>query len=117
MPAACACATSLATVVDLPPPVVPSTARCRGSTPLWSDGTFTTIYDADGRPVTRNSPGGVSVSYSYDNNGNVTSQAGSGAEVSTATRTFGYDATNGLTCATVGSTASMRSAPGKFRRL
>ena len=67
------------------------------STPANS--TFTTSYDADGRPVGQTQPGGVSMTASYDNNGNLLGQTGSGAEIGTASRTFGYDADNRMKAA------------------
>jgi RHS repeat-associated protein len=62
-----------------------------------ADSTTTTAYDADGNPVTVTRPGGVVVSSAYDANGNLTGQSGTGAEATTATRTYGYDADNQLT--------------------
>lgn len=56
-----------------------------------SDSTFTTAYDADGRPVSQAQPGGVVLSTSYDTMGDVLSQSGTGADVATATRSFTYD--------------------------
>jgi YD repeat-containing protein len=66
-------------------------------------GTFTTAYDANGRPVSVAAPGGVSVSSSYDGMGRLIGQAGSGAEAVTAARSFGYDLAGNMTSA---------SAPG-----
>jgi len=83
---------------DLPEStIVPATAADS------TDRTFTTAYDADGRPVSQSSPGGVTVTNTYDALGNLTSQAGSGADAPTTTRTFGYDAVGKMTSA---------SAPG-----
>lgn len=53
--------------------------------------TFTTAYDADGRPVSQTAPGGVNITTSYDSDGNATGQTGSGAEAATATRSFTFD--------------------------
>lgn len=79
--------------------IVPATA----ANPGLPDRTFTTSYNADGEPVQVTSPGGVSVSATYDALGNLTSQAGTGAEAPTATRTFGYDAAGNLTSASTAS--------------
>ncbi|MGW3983876.1 LamG-like jellyroll fold domain-containing protein [Streptomyces mirabilis] len=72
------------------PAVTTSTYSYTGA----ADSTFTTAYDADGRPATRTAPGGVSVTTGYDNVGNVTTQSGAGAEAATADRTFTYDHDN-----------------------
>ncbi|WP_326954014.1 LamG-like jellyroll fold domain-containing protein [Amycolatopsis sp. NBC_01286] len=56
-----------------------------------ADRTFTSVYDAAARPVTQTQPGGVTVTAGYDDDGNLVSQSGGGAEAATATRTFGYD--------------------------
>ncbi|MET8298811.1 LamG-like jellyroll fold domain-containing protein [Streptomyces sp. NPDC005180] len=61
-----------------------------------ADSTQTTTYDAAGRPVTQTSPGGVKVTLGYDNLGNVTSREGTGAEATTAGRSFTYDKDNRL---------------------
>jgi RHS repeat-associated protein len=71
--------------------------------PNAADRTFTTVYDADGRVTARQSPGGVSVTNTYDAVGNLTGQSGTGADGPTAARTFGYDAARRMTSA---------SAPG-----
>jgi large repetitive protein len=68
-----------------------------------ADRTFTTAYDAAGRPVTRTAPGGVTVTNTFDDVGNLVQQDGSGADALTATRTFGYDKDGRITSA---------SAPG-----
>ena len=73
-----------------------------------AQGTFTTGYDADGNPVSVTEPGGVSVTSSYNNMGELTGQAGSGADAATASRTFGYDTAGNLTAA---STTAAGSAP------
>ncbi|MFF3911464.1 LamG-like jellyroll fold domain-containing protein [Streptomyces sp. NPDC001848] len=81
--------------------VEPSVTTSTYSYTTAADSTFTTAYDADGRPVTQTQPGGVSVTTAYDNLGNVTSQSGTGADAATATRSFTYDADNRmLTAAT-----------------
>ncbi|TVT44605.1 hypothetical protein FNH05_21235 [Amycolatopsis rhizosphaerae] len=61
-----------------------------------ADRTFTTSYDADGRPVSQTQPGGVSVTATYDSRGNLTGQTGTGADATTAARSFGYDAVGRL---------------------
>ena len=40
--------------------------------------TWTTAYNADGEPVSVTQPGGITVSYGYDQMGDLTSQSGSG---------------------------------------
>ncbi|MFF4161007.1 LamG-like jellyroll fold domain-containing protein [Streptomyces sp. NPDC001678] len=64
-----------------------------------ADSTFTTSYDAAGRAVTHTAPGGVKVTSDYDALGSLTTQSGSGAEIGTATRSFGYDAEGRMTSA------------------
>jgi YD repeat-containing protein len=59
--------------------------------PTAADSTFTTGYDAYGRPVSYTEPGGVTLSSSYDSMGDLAGQSGSGADGATASRTFGYD--------------------------
>jgi RHS repeat-associated protein len=56
-------------------------------------------YDADGRITSQTDPGGVTITGSYDVNGNLLSQNGSGADAPTAARTFGYDADGRMTSA------------------
>jgi RHS repeat-associated protein len=73
-----------------------------------ADSTFTTAYDANGQPVSQAQPGGVSVTAGYDQVGNLTSQAGSGAGAPTAARSFGYDLAGNMTSA---ATAAVGSAP------
>jgi RHS repeat-associated protein len=67
--------------------------------PSAADRTFTTAYEADGRPASQTAPGGVSLATGYDANGNVLSQSGTGADAATATRTFGYDPNGRVTSA------------------
>ncbi|UOX90824.1 LamG domain-containing protein [Amycolatopsis sp. FBCC-B4732] len=62
-----------------------------------ADRTSTSVYDAAGRPVTQTQPGGVTVSAGYDDDGNLVSQTGGGADAATASRTFGYDPGGRLT--------------------
>jgi len=76
--------------------------------PAASQGTFSTAYDADGNPVSVSQPGGVSVSSTYNNMGELTGQSGSGADAATAARSFGYDLAGNLTSA---GTAAAGSAP------
>lgn len=76
------------------------------STPTYpnaADRTYTTAYNAAGRPATTTEPGGVSISHFYDALGNLTRQTGSGAEAATVDKTFGYDLAGQLVSA---------SAPG-----
>jgi RHS repeat-associated protein len=58
---------------------------------------FTSVYDDAGRLSEFQSPGGVANTYTYDIMSNVESIAGSGAEVATPTKTFGYDAAGRVT--------------------
>jgi RHS repeat-associated protein len=77
-------------------------SRTEPATGVYSspaDRTFTVTYDAAGRPAARTSPGGVTVSNTYDDMGNLTRQAGTGAEVTTADRVFGYDLAGRVTSA------------------
>ncbi|NAS22187.1 hypothetical protein GT755_10885 [Herbidospora sp. NEAU-GS84] len=67
--------------------IEPSTAQH----PALSDRTWTTSYDVGGLPVTHIKPGGVRLDRVFDNLGRLTQQTGTGAEVATATKTFGYD--------------------------
>ncbi|WP_350276525.1 LamG-like jellyroll fold domain-containing protein [Kribbella sp. HUAS MG21] len=69
-----------------------------------NDRTWTTAYDAAGRAAKLTQPGGVVVSNAYDAVGNLVSQTGTGAEATTADRTFGYDLAGQLT--------SMRAGTG-----
>jgi RHS repeat-associated protein len=71
--------------------------------PNPADRTFTRVYDAAGRVVTQRSPGGVSVTNSYDDANRITGQTGTGAETATVARSYGYDRAGRLTSA---------SAPG-----
>ncbi len=59
--------------------------------PNLADRTFTVSYNAVGQVASQTSPGGVSVTNTYDVMGNLTRQVGAGAEVATADRTFDYD--------------------------
>ncbi|WP_412126550.1 DNRLRE domain-containing protein [Streptomyces xinghaiensis] len=71
--------------------------------PDAADRTWTTVYDAAGRPVRELQPGGVTLQRTFDALGRLTEVTGSGAEASTTPDTFGYDAAGRLTSA---------SAPG-----
>jgi large repetitive protein len=76
------------------------------STPAFPnaiDRTFTTGYDAAGHVATQGSPGGVSVTNTYNTIGNLTTQTGTGADAATTDRSFGYDTGGRMTSA---------SAPG-----
>ncbi|HEY0638568.1 MAG TPA: polymorphic toxin-type HINT domain-containing protein [Pseudonocardiaceae bacterium] len=81
---------------NLPESVVePATA----ATPAAADRTFTTSYDAAGRPRHLARPGGVTVTTAYDPMGHVTGQTGAGASISTPARVFGRDLLGRLTSA------------------
>ncbi|HUN34614.1 MAG TPA: LamG-like jellyroll fold domain-containing protein [Trebonia sp.] len=56
-----------------------------------ADSTFTMAYDADGREAAYTQPGGVTVSYGYDAEGNLQQETGSGADAPTAAQSFTYD--------------------------
>jgi large repetitive protein len=71
--------------------------------PNLVDRTFTTAYDANGRVALQTSPGGVTVTNTYDTLNDLTGQSGSGADAATTARTFGYDTGGRMTSA---------SAPG-----
>jgi RHS repeat-associated protein len=81
----------------LPESVIkPATAAASAA----ADRTWTTGYDADGRPVSVSQPGGITQSYGYDPLGDLTSQAGSGASAATPTQTLTYDLDGRLASAT-----------------
>jgi RHS repeat-associated protein len=85
---------------NLPESVIePATAAAATA----ADRTWTTAYNADGQPATVTQPGGISLSYGYDQMGDLTSESGSGASAPTTSQTFGYDLDGDLTSA---------SAPG-----
>ncbi|MGW7363622.1 LamG-like jellyroll fold domain-containing protein [Streptomyces sp. NPDC054841] len=65
--------------------------------PDLADRTFTTVYDANGRPKEARSPGGVVISNEYDVKGRLIRQVGSGAEVATTDHTYDYDADDRIT--------------------
>ncbi|MEU9948819.1 LamG-like jellyroll fold domain-containing protein [Streptomyces sp. NPDC047939] len=59
--------------------------------PDLADRTFTMIYDAAGRPQEQRSPGGVVVSNEYDDRSRLVRQHGTGAEAETTDHTYTYD--------------------------
>ena len=82
-------------------------SRVEPSTTQYSsaaNSTFTTAYNADGSPVTLTEPGGVTLTSTYNNVGELTGQSGSGADAATPTRTFGYDLAGDLTSASTSNT-------------
>jgi RHS repeat-associated protein len=74
-----------------------------------ANSTFTTAYDANGRPVTETQPGGVTVTDTYNNLDELTGQSATGADAATPTRTFGYDPAGNVTSASTSNTASSGS--------
>ncbi len=60
-------------------------------TPEAADRTYTASYDAAGRLAELRKPGGVTIAHSYDPQGNLVKQVGSGASVVTPDRMFTYD--------------------------
>ncbi|WP_162602676.1 LamG-like jellyroll fold domain-containing protein [Streptomyces spongiicola] len=62
-----------------------------------ADRTFTTVYDAGGRPKEARSPGGAVITNEYDVKGRLTRQVGAGAEVATADHTYDYDSDDRIT--------------------
>ena len=79
-----------------------------------ADSTFTTAYDADGRPVTQTQPGGVTITAGYDSMGDLTGQSGTGADAPTATRAFGYDLAGDLTSASTSSAGPEQGTSESF---
>ncbi|GHJ47278.1 hypothetical protein Cs7R123_46200 [Catellatospora sp. TT07R-123] len=65
--------------------------------PNAADRTRTITYDAAGNPVTQTLPGGITTTTTYDDMGQVTAQTGTGAEATTANRSYGYDLAGRLT--------------------
>ncbi|MFI1657746.1 LamG-like jellyroll fold domain-containing protein [Streptomyces sp. NPDC020472] len=65
--------------------------------PALADRTFTTVYDANGRPKEMRSPGGVSTAYEYDAKSRLVKQTGTGAEAATVDHTYDYDADDRIT--------------------
>jgi RHS repeat-associated protein len=83
--------------------VVPATSAHSS----FTDSSSFTSYNGDGRPVSVNEAGGVTMAYTYDSMGNLTGQSGSGATAATASRSFTYDtAANMLTAATTNTAAT-----------
>ncbi|NUS16386.1 MAG: hypothetical protein HOY69_34165 [Streptomyces sp.] len=83
-------------VLGLPESTIePGTASFPGA----GDRTTTVAYDAAGEPATTTRPGGVVLTDTYDADGRLTAQSGTGAEAATAARSFGYDADGRLTSA------------------
>lgn len=68
--------------------------------PALGQRTWTTSYDANGRPLRTDAPGGVFQVFGYDVRGNLTSHTGGGAETPTEDRTFSYDKDDYLETAT-----------------
>ncbi|EID56308.1 polymorphic toxin type 43 domain-containing protein [Saccharomonospora xinjiangensis] len=60
-------------------------------TPEVADRTYTAVYDTAGRLAELRKPGGVTIAHSYDPQGNLVKQVGSGASVVTPDRVFTYD--------------------------
>ena len=85
---------------NLPESVIEPTTATQTSA---ADTTWTTGYDADGRPVSVSQPGGITQAYAYDPLGDLTSKSGAGASAPTTAQTLGYDLDGRLTSA---------SAPG-----
>ncbi|WP_181647938.1 LamG-like jellyroll fold domain-containing protein [Streptomyces sp. WAC00263] len=67
--------------------------------PNTADRTTTAAYDGNGNPTTITRPGGVTLTHTYDADGRLTGTSGTGAEATTPSRTFGYDAAGRLTSA------------------
>ncbi|MFE9765900.1 LamG-like jellyroll fold domain-containing protein [Streptomyces sp. NPDC005808] len=68
--------------------IEPTTAKYTSA----ADSTTTFAYDADGQVTRATLPGGVTTSMTYDDNGQLTTMSGSGADAATAKRSFAYDA-------------------------
>ncbi|GIF05003.1 LamG-like jellyroll fold domain-containing protein [Actinoplanes siamensis] len=66
-------------------------------TPALADRTFTMTYDAGGRAIRLDSPGGVTATSEYDVMGRLIKSSGSGAQVATKDRSFTYDLTGQVT--------------------
>ncbi|WP_157984823.1 RHS repeat-associated core domain-containing protein [Lentzea terrae] len=64
--------------------------------PGAADRTWTTSYDENGNPVQLTAPGGVVTKRDYDAANRPKSETGTGAEVQTATTTYGYDLSSRL---------------------
>ncbi|WP_285778453.1 polymorphic toxin-type HINT domain-containing protein [Microtetraspora sp. NBRC 13810] len=59
--------------------------------PAAADRTWTNLYDIAGNNIATLQPGGVRIDREYDHLGRLTKQTGSGAQVATPVRTYGYD--------------------------
>ncbi|WP_052710669.1 RHS repeat-associated core domain-containing protein [Pseudofrankia sp. DC12] len=67
--------------------------------PAAADRTWTTSYNANGKPTTDVEPGGVTQTASYDELGRVTGVSGTGGGATAASASFGYDLASQLTSA------------------
>jgi RHS repeat-associated protein len=65
-------------------------------TPAAADRTYIVGYDRNGQTATLGKPGGVTIANTYDPQGNLTKQTGTGASVATPDRTFTYTSTGHL---------------------
>ncbi|MEV4558402.1 LamG-like jellyroll fold domain-containing protein [Kitasatospora sp. NPDC049285] len=65
--------------------------------PNVADRAYTIGYDILGEPVTKNEPGGVTITSTYDPLGHLTNQTGTGGEAATPARALGYDLDGHLT--------------------
>jgi RHS repeat-associated protein len=82
---------------DLPESVIePATAQATTA----AQRTWTTAYNADGQAARVTQPGGITISYGYDQMGDLSSQSGSGASAPSTAQSFGYDTDGDLTSAT-----------------
>jgi len=70
--------------------------------PNLTDRTYTSAYDQAGQVVTELNPGGVSITNTYDDLGNLTRQTGAGAEAATVDRVFDYDPASRIKSFTTG---------------
>ncbi|WP_329428677.1 polymorphic toxin-type HINT domain-containing protein [Streptosporangium sp. NBC_01495] len=59
--------------------------------PNAADRTWTSVYDVAGNPVAIMQPGGVRIDRTFDHLGRVATETGTGASVSTPSRTYAYD--------------------------
>jgi RHS repeat-associated protein len=59
--------------------------------PTAAEGTWTTSYNQDGLPATESEPGGVTITDGYDAADDLTSQTGTGADATSAPRSYTYD--------------------------
>ncbi|MEU9277184.1 LamG-like jellyroll fold domain-containing protein [Streptomyces sp. NPDC048341] len=67
--------------------------------PNTADRTTTIAYDAGGNPTTVTRPGGVTLTHTYDADSRLTRTSATGAEATTPSQNFGYDADGRLTSA------------------